>query len=117
MHICFPRSDLVPLAQVYRIKGLRILKYDGMQAVAALTNIALADAQAVTTLRAMAKNSQPSLVASVAISTSELYGVAANSADTAPFSVPKNKACKYAEYKTAVFRAYALCFTGAAGSF
>lgn len=44
-----------------------------MQAMSALFHVALADAQAITTLRAMTKNSQPSLVASLALDTENLY--------------------------------------------
>ena len=44
-----------------------------MQALAALSRVALADAQAMTTLRAMSKNSQPSLVAGLAVDTEYLY--------------------------------------------
>lgn len=84
------------------------------QAVSALVNIALADAQAITTLRAMAKNSQPGLVAGLAHDTASLYGAALDFAGNSPFSLPGNKAARYAAYKAAVFRAYALCFTGEA---
>lgn len=60
----------------------------------------------------MAKNSQPSLIAGLALDTACLYREAAKFANTTPFSVPGNKAAKYAAYKAAAFQAYALCFTG-----
>ena len=60
----------------------------------------------------MAKNSQPSLVAGLALDTANLYREAASSANNAPFSAPGNKAAQYAAYKAAAFQAYALCFTG-----
>lgn len=83
-----------------------------MQAVAALLNLCLADAQSITTLRAMAKNNAPSLVAGLAADTAALYRSAERSARGAPFSKPAAKAVKYAEYKAAVFQGYACCFQG-----
>jgi hypothetical protein len=35
-----------------------------------------------------------------------------SSAESVPFSNPKSKVLKYAEYKAAAFQAYGLCFTG-----
>ena len=83
-----------------------------MQATAALLHIALADAQGITTLRAMAKNNAPSLIASLALDTANLYKSAASSAKSAPFTRKGPKALQYADYKAAVYQAYACCFTG-----
>ena len=77
-----------------------------------IKHIALADAQSITTLRAMAKNNAPGLIASLALDTANLYNAAASSAQAAPAAKPGSKALKYAQYKAAVFQAYALCFTG-----
>lgn len=75
-------------------------------------HIALADAQAITTQRALAKGSNPGLIAGLALDTANLYSEAAAMASNAAYTSPANKAAKYAEYKAACFRAYALCFTG-----
>ena len=83
-----------------------------LQAVSALLEIAKADAQSITTLRAMAKSSQPGLIAGLAHNTASLYRAAVGFANNSPFSLPGNKAARYAEYKGAAFLAYALCFTG-----
>lgn len=83
-----------------------------MQAASTFLHICLADAQAITTLRAMAKNNAPSLVASLAVDTAALYRSAATAAGQAPFVRQGAKGLQYAEYKAATFRSYACCFAG-----
>lgn len=82
------------------------------QAVSSLVHIAWADAQAITALRAMAKQNSCKIVAALCNDTSSLYQTATEMARSAPFSISGNKALRYAEWKAAVFRSYALCFTG-----
>lgn len=75
-------------------------------------HICLADAQAITTLRAMAKSNAPSLIAGLAAETAAMYRSSVEAAAQAPFAHQAAKARQYGEYKAAVFRSYACCFAG-----
>lgn len=74
--------------------------------------IALADAQAITVLRAIQKGNAPSLVSGLAADTSQLYAEGATAVQQASQGMPAPKAALYAQWKAAAFSAYLHAFAG-----
>eukprot|EP00873_Tetraselmis_striata_P020934 jgi/Tetstr1/441198/TSEL_029454.t1 len=76
--------------------------------LAALEAVFLADAQSLTTLRALAKGASHSVVAAVARDTSELYSGALQAVPTGPGSGPwESKLRAYTTFKAEAFAAHA----------
>ena len=84
-----------------------------MQVLQGQMQLALADAQSITVLRAIQKGNAPSLVASLAHDTANMYQAAAQAfKQVASTSGMSSKAGKYAEWKLLVFQGYMYAFTG-----
>ncbi len=84
-----------------------------MQVLQGHMQLALADAQSITVLRAVQKGNAPSLVAALALDTANMYQAAAQAfkqiVSTGPMG---SKAGRYAEWKLLVFQGYMYAFTG-----
>ena len=75
--------------------------------------LALADAQSITVLRAIQKGNAPTLIASLAHDTANVYQAAAQAfKQVASTNGTSSKAGKYAEWKLLVFQGYMFAFTG-----
>lgn len=74
--------------------------------------VALADAQSITVLRAIQKGNAPSLVAALACDTAAMYQAAAQAFNHPSCSSHGSKACRYAEWKLLIFQGYMYAFTG-----
>ena len=79
----------------------------------AATSCAIADAQSITVLRAIAKGNSPALIASLAKDTSDYYkeGAAALTSSSHK-DTSSSKLMTYLQYKQAVFESYAQIFNG-----
>ncbi|KAL4452240.1 hypothetical protein ABPG75_007902 [Micractinium tetrahymenae] len=85
------------------------------QVVRALCSVALADAQQLTMLRAVAKGNQPSLIAALGVDTAAMYGQACSQLATAAAAgAASSKLWQYGQYKQAYCLAYAHGFNGIA---
>ena len=83
------------------------------QVVQGYTQLALADAQSITVLRAIQKGNAPSLVAALAHDTANMYQAAAQAfKQVASTSKLGSKQGRYAEWKLLVFQGYMYAFTG-----
>ena len=77
------------------------------------TQLALADAQSITVLRAIQKGNAPSLIAALARNTANMYQAAAQAfKQVAAVSNTGSKQGRYAEWKLLVFQGYMYTFTG-----
>ena len=83
-----------------------------MQVLQGHMQVALADAQSITVLRAIQKGNAPSLVAALACDTAAMYQAAAQAFNHFSISSHGSKACRYAEWKLLVFHGYMYAFTG-----
>ena len=83
-----------------------------MQVLQGHMQVALADAQSITVLRAIQKGNAPSLVAALACDTVAMYQAAAQAFNHFSISSHGSKACRYAEWKLLVFQGYMYDFTG-----
>lgn len=83
------------------------------QVVQGYTQLALADAQSITVLRAIQKGNAPSLIAALAHDTANMYQAAAQAfKQVASTSKLGSKQGRYAEWKLLVFQGYMYAFTG-----
>lgn len=83
------------------------------QVVASLESLLLADAQSLTTLRALAKGNAPPLVAALALDTAALYRDAADQLGRSPVPAAAGaKLSHYLRYKQALFNGYAQLHSG-----
>ena len=74
--------------------------------------IALADAQSITVLRAIQKGNAPNLIAALSCDTAAMYQAAAQALKQVTINNQGSKAGRYAEWKLLVFRGYMYAFTG-----
>lgn len=92
---------------------LQVLCGPMLQVLQGHMQLALADAQSITVLRAIQKGNAPSLVASLAGDTANLYQAAAQAfKQVAATSSIGSKAGRYAEWKLLVFQGYMYAFSG-----
>lgn len=105
-------KSVTKLAQcdVWCLAAIRLYE---LQVLQGHMQLALADAQSITVLRAIQKGNAPSLVASLAHDTANMYQAAAQAfKQVASTSGRSSKAGKYAEWKLLVFQGYMFAFTG-----
>ncbi len=105
-------KSVTKLAQ-YDVMCLAAICLNALQVLQGHMQLALADAQSITVLRAIQKGNAPSLVASLAHDTANMYQAAAQAfQQVASSSGMGSKAGKYAEWKLLVFQGYMFAFTG-----
>lgn len=86
-----------------------------LQVLKGHTNLALAEAQSITVLRAIQKGNAPGLIAGLANDTMQLYQSAAQYLRQALPDSQSSKSSTYADWKALVFQAYAFAYTGKLG--
>ena len=86
-----------------------------LQVLKGHTNLALAEAQSITVLRAIQKGNAPGLIAGLASDTMQLYQSAAQHLRQALPDSQSSKSSTYADWQALVFQAYAFAYTGKLG--
>jgi len=78
----------------------------------AAASCAIGDAQSITVLRAISKGNSPSLIASLARDTADIYDAGAGALISSTKDATNTKLLSYLQYKQAVFESYAQIFNG-----